>query len=101
MKPTKLNILGKPISIEWKNEKPKNELHRNDAIGKSYAHAGKLILSKGLSPAQSRDTVLHEALHFYDYDLKLGLDEETVQRVAVCIYQLLRDNKEFARWLLK
>jgi len=50
---------------------------------------------------QLRDTLLHECLHVLDYGLALDLKEEQVHSLACGIYALLKDNPQFAKWLLE
>jgi len=48
-----------------------------------------------------RDTLLHETIHAIDYIAQIGLEEKQVHALASLLLCVLKDNKEFSRWLIK
>lgn len=51
------------------------------------------------NPDNVRDTVVHELLHHYDKMLGLNLKELQVRQLAVCVFQMIRDNPDFVSYL--
>lgn len=48
----------------------------------------------------ARDVMLHEAIHAVDHQMKADLTEEQVEKLGTGVLALLRENREFVRWLL-
>lgn len=76
-----ISILGKCYELVETDEKA------------SYGFSGagnstKLVIcvNNEIPPEQYEDTLLHETVHMIDHELHLGLNEETVARLAVGLY---------------
>lgn len=50
---------------------------------------------------QVKDTLLHEITHVLDYDFQLELTERQVHCIATGVMSVLKDNPNFAKWLIK
>ena len=48
-----------------------------------------------------KDTFLHEIIHIIDYDCQTEMTERQVHCVATGLYSVLKDNPEFAKWIIK
>ena len=57
-------------------------------------HPEKLVIqiADDLAQGQAVSTILHEILHALDFLMKLGLDDNQVQRLESGLYQALTDN---------
>jgi hypothetical protein len=52
------------------------------------------------SPDQLKDTLIHEPFHLISEQLDLNLSERQVRLLATGYLALLRDNPEYAKWLI-
>ena len=80
--PTTMQVLGKPISLRWSDElrdpgRMQGACNNTDSV---------IWLSTSIAPAQLQDSALHEVIHLVSDELQLGLDEETVGRLACGLY---------------
>lgn len=77
-----INILGKPYAI--------NYLSETQSCGTlGSASRAKQVINLNIEangPAQLEDTLLHEVLHIIDEELKVGLTEDDIARLAVGLY---------------
>ena len=74
-----------------------------DAWGWCDRNRQTITLSKGMSPAQERDTLLHEIMHVLVALLQLSRgpsEEEICTRLSTGLMTVLSDNPKFAQWLL-
>jgi hypothetical protein len=93
--PRKLNISGQTVKITQKsyiNKDLKNQ------IGKAIFTSNSIELSRKclgdhVDEQYMACTLLHEVIHHLDDKLGIGLKEAQVDRLAVGIYQVLKDNK--------
>jgi Zn-dependent peptidase ImmA (M78 family) len=97
----KLNILGKKVRIFWSKDTSKNPLLRSNAVGLTHKSHAEIYIAVNQSKDQVKDTLLHEVIHVIDRDLELKFDEDQVHRLACGLYQTLKENKNFTRWLIK
>ena len=58
-----------------------------------------ILINKMMHPDQQRDTLIHELLHAYDFDMKIGLSEKQTHRLASCILSMLKDNPKVVEFL--
>ena len=80
--PSSLSVLGKPVAIKWSDE-----LRSPGSMKGACNNTDSTIwLSTQLAPAQLQDTAIHEVLHLVSDELALGLEEETVARLACGLY---------------
>ena len=79
--PSSLSILGKPYEIKWSDE-----LEVTGLLGACSQSKQVIWLSTQVGPAQLQDTALHEVLHIVSEELKLGIDEENICRLACGLY---------------
>ena len=101
MKIRKLNILGKKIKVFAGKDRSNNPLLKSNAVGLTNLSYGEIHVSMKQGKDQQKDTLLHEVIHVIDRDLTLKFDEEQVHRLACALYQTLKENKEFTKWLIK
>ena len=93
--PRKLNISGQTVKVVQKrylNKDIKNQ------IGKATFTANCIELSKKcmddhVDEQYMAATLLHEIIHHLDDKLSMGLKEAQVDRLAVGLYHVLKDNK--------
>ena len=93
--PRKLNISGQTVKIVQKTYLNKN---MKNHIGRAVFTCNKILLSKKcegdhIDEQYMACTLLHEVIHHLDDKLGIGLKEAQVDRLAVGIYQVLKDNK--------
>lgn len=80
--PSSINVLGKPVAIKWSND-----LKEPGMLQGASNHTDSIMwISTQLPPAQLQDTALHEVIHIISGELQLGLEEETVGRLACGLY---------------
>jgi hypothetical protein len=94
--PKQVKILGKTFKVVSLKE---NEYEDADGIMK----LDEQLIGIRDKPAQEymADTLLHEAIHAIDETLVLKMTERQVSNVASVLLQVLKDNPEFARWILQ
>jgi len=83
-----ITILGKPYKLL--------ELSEVESLGNmgTTRRAKQIIhVDKELAKDQYSETILHEIIHVIDEELNLGLDEQTIARLAVGIYSAHADLK--------
>jgi len=85
---TTREAMGKTYAIQlWPNDAGLSE---GSDLGHSWA-SQQWIRANAHTPAERRDqTILHEIVHMVDAELKTGLDEKDVCRLAAGIYAYLR-----------
>lgn len=92
----KIRIMGKNYDVDFK---PATEELENKFTGRINYGDGKITVLLQESP---RSTVLHEVLHYMNSYLHCGMDnEEHIARMEAGLMQVLRDNKDWVRWLLE
>jgi hypothetical protein len=100
MKLQKLNILGKTFQL--KSVTPADlDLYNPASIGATRYNDCLIKYLETLKGDELRDTLLHESIHVIDYTAQLGLEEKQVHALASLLLSVLKDNKEFSRWLIK
>jgi hypothetical protein len=77
-----------------------------DAYGLTHYDKGLLDIANGQAPFDTRDTVLHEAMHAIlaqQGRTSFGSEEEElyVRALATGLMGVLQDNPEFAKWLIQ
>jgi hypothetical protein len=74
-----------------------------DLVGYCDAEAGEILLSTGMSPSQTRDTLLHEILHaafsLIGANLAHNTEERIVRSLAPAMLALLRENPALVAYL--
>jgi hypothetical protein len=93
--PRKLNISGQTVKIVQKrylNKDLKNQIGRAVFTSNSI-ELSKKCLGDHVDEQYMAVTLLHEIIHHLDDKLSMGLKEAQVDRLAVGIYQVLKDNK--------
>jgi hypothetical protein len=63
-------------------------------LGAAAVHHQKIFLRQDIGPDQVKDTLLHEIIHLVDNELKIGLEEEDVARLACGLYSAKKALKE-------
>jgi hypothetical protein len=93
--PNSINIMGHNVKVKQKkyiDSKTKSQ------IGRAIYTENLILLSRhchdcNVDSQYMACTLIHEILHHLDDRLTLGLKEVQVDRLAVGIYQVLKDNK--------
>jgi hypothetical protein len=92
--PSKLKILGKTFKILLLQDGEQEEVDGLMDLRKQEISVRPQTLE------QVQDTSLHEALHAISDSLRLRLSESQVHQLAAALLALLKDNPEYAQWLL-
>jgi thymidylate synthase (FAD) len=74
-------ILGKPYDVEMVDD-----AHTSGNMGSANRSLQKILIASAIGKDQQQDTLLHEVLHIINDELKVGLTEENVSRLAVGLY---------------
>lgn len=96
MIPKTIRILGKTYEVVKKG----SEVWDEDKFGQCDDAGQKIYLRGGLGGDMERDTLLHEILHAIDFHEKAGLKERQVETMAAGFYAVLRENPDFAKYLI-
>ena len=103
--PKALKIMGKEYKVVEHLGAYKDNL--SQVLGSGAGNLGstsnsmcRIVVASNQSKEQMKDTLIHEAIHAYDYALQLGLDEEQVHRLAACTLSLLADNPALVKYLV-
>ena len=93
---------GRPkrLSIQGKRYKVASLAPEAGLLGRCDSDSCTIFLMDGMEGQQERDTLLHEALHAIDSELKLDFTEQQVHALASSLYALFNQNKQFAKWFL-
>ena len=80
----KINVLGKFYKLIETDCPACNDTY----AGSTQRMKQTITVQKGenLAPDQYDETILHEVIHVVDEELKIGLTEESVARLAVGLY---------------
>jgi len=77
-----MTILGKPYEVRMTDD-----VGAGGSLGQSKRSKQVIVLNtEECAPEQLDETLLHEVIHIISGELVLGLDEETVARLAVGLY---------------
>lgn len=95
--PKSIRIIGKDYKIEPIED---TSLGTSD-WGRADHFKQKLSYLVDQTPQQLRDTMLHEVIHAIEYGVKLDLSERDVHALSAGICQVLWDNPEFSKWLMR
>ena len=100
-RPRALRIGGREWRVRYRKQSS-----LGDAYGLTHYDKGAIDIATGMSPFDTRDTVLHEAMHAIlaqQGRTTFGSDEEElyVRALATGLMGVLQDNPEFAQWLIE
>jgi hypothetical protein len=103
---TSLRVYGKKIGVKFLNkEKYRVFASSVDAsphtVGLSQGNLGWVVVKTDQCFGEMQDTLLHEILHVIDYNNGTEMTEQQVKMTATGLLAVLKDNKEFAKWLIK
>jgi len=96
--PKKVKIMGNTIPINKKKLKSSGDYAQFSPWG-FYIDISK----DPMGPDVERRTIIHELIHtieFTNINIK-HLNEQQVEQLALGVYSLIRDNKEFIKWVQK
>lgn len=100
-RPTSVRIFGRPYSITYV---PRND-PTFDQLGLTDPDSHRIWCADGQPEVEEEDTVVHEIFHAIRATMRTQVDpevEETMVGIlATGLVGVLRDNPEFAKWLLK
>lgn len=85
--PPVVKILGQDYKIKFLGKSKKR-----DFIGRCFPHANIIQLDENLPPDKMGEVFLHEVLHAIDENLELGIKHKSINRLAIALYQFLKDN---------
>ena len=92
--PRTVRVIGKTFAIEYveavDDEGNSGEHRRDDQLIK---------IKLKQHPETLRETLLHEVIHAIDEQLDLGMKEQQVHRLAIGLFQVLRENGDFVRFI--
>ena len=92
--PRTVRVIGKTFAIEYveavDDEGNSGEHRRDDQLIK---------IKLKQHPETLRETLLHEVIHAIDEQLDLGMKEKQVHRIAIGLFQVLRENPAFVEFL--
>ena len=101
-RPDRLKVIGKDYRVLYRKSDP--ALLEAGAVGLCEYDRLTLRIQTGQHPVELRDTVLHELLHAICYQGNAGLhpeeEERAVRIIATGLLGTLREQPEFARWLV-
>jgi len=74
----------------------------DDSVGSVNVEAGLILMKRGLSYDEARETLLHELIHAVDIKTAGGrqLSERRVSRISACLFQVLASNPEAAFFIV-
>jgi len=93
MIPSLLDILGKRYAVTMA------ERTEGD-YGECHADQCTIEVATYQCDEQKRDTLLHEVLHAVDHEMHCSMSEAQTRRMATGLLAVLRQNPEFAAFLL-
>ena len=85
--PPVVKILGQEYKIEFLGDKKKRNF-----IGRCFPNANIIQLEETLCKDKMGEVYLHEVLHAIDENLELGMKHKSINRLAIALYQFLKDN---------
>ncbi len=88
--PNKIKVSGVWYRIKFVNGE--NELEYKN-IGRTNFMKGLITMHMGYTDDENYRTFLHEVLHVVSWDYGLKLEEDSVDRLSVGLYQVLKENK--------
>ena len=97
MKFSKIKIHGKEFDVAPFSD-PLSPTH---ALGYNDVRIGIIQYDSKAKLDVIKDTLLHEIIHVVDFDCQSEMTERQVHCLATGLYSVLKDNPEFARWLIK
>ena len=77
----KVTILGKQYDVI-----EVSEARSGGNLGSASQSYQTIMVNKSIGKDQKKETLLHEVIHIIDQELKIGLSEENVCRLAVGLY---------------
>lgn len=98
--PTAVRIAG----CVWRIFRRRHSTMKNDAGRCNYARRS-IDVVHGLTPFDTKDTLLHETFHAIldraGFERPEEEEEKYVNALATGLIGVLQDNQEFARWLIE
>lgn len=92
MIPTNVKVAGIDYKVEQVEEIDNNPSHMGDVVYQKSL----IRIKQGMSEDKKEQTLVHEILHAcYEEAGIENQDEDTINRVGVILYQVLKDNKMF------
>ncbi|GAH44107.1 unnamed protein product [marine sediment metagenome] len=89
--PDKIKVSGVDYKIEFVKE-IKDDLHEAEYRGRTIYKENRILILDSYSTEGKFRTILHEIIHVLDDDYKLEMEENTIRRLTVGLYQVLKDN---------
>lgn len=90
-----VRILGKLFRISAAEPEPAFDPH--GVCGAMFLHTNSIVFRSAMSADEIRETVLHEVIHAIADCLHIKIKEHAVHAMSAGIYQVLRDNPQFAK----
>lgn len=92
--PQSIQVLGKTYAVEFVDK-----VDDKDSMGEHELSTQKIKIKNDQHAESAKETLLHEAIHAIDEQLDLGIREQQVHRLAVGLFQVLRENPAFLAYL--
>jgi hypothetical protein len=93
--PTSINILGKRFKLTVVDGN-----HYED-FGEMRSGSQEILINSGQAFEQFRDTVCHEIAHAIEHQVGMDIDHRFIHALGAGFSQILRDNPELTKWLMK
>ena len=90
--PSKINIGGIIYDIEITSGKENNALQDRAYLGRINKEKCLITLEKDVNKQVLEQAFFHEIIHGIEYEFKLDISEDDVDRVATGFYQILKEN---------
>ena len=90
-----IKILGKPYKVTGHAK-----IHDDGRVGSHRSINQEFKYTLDQAEECLKDTLLHECIHAFDYNLQLELKEDQVHRLTACLIALFKENPKFAQWLV-
>lgn len=93
---TSLKLLNRPIVVSEVNED-----NIEGAAGDCLARWQKIRVCEGIPIDSKKHVLIHEAMHFYDDTLGLGLKHVQCDSLAFVFIDMIQNNPELVEYLMK
>lgn len=94
--PCTVRVMGKTYSIQYVEK-----VDEKDSLGEHELHVQVIKIRENQHAESKRETLLHELVHAIDEQLDLGMKEHQVHRLAIGLFQVLRENDHLVTFLTK
>ena len=97
-RPTRLRVMGEDWKIDWDRGE---ELNAAIHIGETNEYLREVWIMPSDRGSRDAETLVHEMIHVAEQAQSIGLDEDTIKRLARSWTQLMRDNPDVIHYILE